>query len=143
MAVLVGCKQQNDKLPDNLVPQQKMVQILADVHIAEARIETKVLYPDTALMAFNKEEKRILEAHGVKEADFRKTYQYYLNNLPKMDKLYEIILDTLSVREAQAKVREEHAAKAKIVQDSLDAVKAAQLQDSLKKTQDSTEKKTP
>ena len=83
-----------------------MVQILADVHIAEARIETRVLYPDTALMVFNKEEKRILEAHGVKEEDFRKTYQFYLNNLPQMDKLYEMILDTLSVREAKVRAKD-------------------------------------
>lgn len=78
-----------------------MVQILADVHIAEARIENYVLYPDTALMVFNKEQKQILDNHGVAEEEFRKTYRYYLNNLAKMDKLYEIILDTLSVREAK------------------------------------------
>ncbi|PVY42407.1 uncharacterized protein DUF4296 [Pontibacter virosus] len=78
-----------------------MVQILADVHIAEARIENHVLYPDTALMVFNKEQMQILSQHGVDEEEFRKTYRYYLNNLPQMDKLYEIILDTLSVREAK------------------------------------------
>ena len=78
-----------------------MVQILADVHITEARIETNILYPDTALMVFNREQLQILAEHGVKEEEFRKTYRYYLNNLAQMDKLYEIILDTLSVREAK------------------------------------------
>lgn len=80
-----------------------MVQILADIHVVEARIETRVLYPDTALMAFNKEQQKILEAHGVEQQEFRNTYQYYLDNIPQMDKLYEVILDTLSVREAKAR----------------------------------------
>ena len=64
-----------------------MVQILADVHILEARIETRILYPDTALMAFNNEQLRLLEEHGVKEKDFRSTYKYYLDNIDQMDKL--------------------------------------------------------
>ncbi|WP_243409455.1 DUF4296 domain-containing protein [Pontibacter virosus] len=99
--VLAGCGQSAEKRPADLLPEQKMVQILADVHIAEARIENHVLYPDTALMVFNKEQMQILSQHGVDEEEFRKTYRYYLNNLPQMDKLYEIILDTLSVREAK------------------------------------------
>ena len=64
-----------------------MVQILADVHIAESRIETHVLYPDTALMVFNKEQQQILAQHGVTQEDFRRTYRYYLSNLTQMDKL--------------------------------------------------------
>ncbi|MBX0332004.1 DUF4296 domain-containing protein [Pontibacter sp. HSC-14F20] len=99
--VLTGCGQSTEKRPADLLPEQQMVQILADVHIAEARIETNVLYPDTALMVFNKEQMQILADHGVEEEEFRKTYRYYLNNLAQMDKLYEIILDTLSVREAK------------------------------------------
>lgn len=78
-----------------------MVQILADVHIAESRIENHVVYPDTALMLFNNEQKRILLSYGVTEEDFRRTYHYYMNNIRAMDRLYETILDTLSVREAR------------------------------------------
>ena len=99
--MLTGCGQSTEKRPADLLPEQQMVQILADVHIAEARIENHILYPDTALMVFNKEQKQILAQHGVDEEEFRKTYRYYLDNLGQMDRLYEIILDTLSVREAK------------------------------------------
>lgn len=100
-AALVGCGQSSEKRPADLLPEQKMVQILADVHIAEARIENRIMYPDTALMIYNKEQQLILDKHGVEPEDFRATYSYYLNNLSQMDRLYEIILDTLSVREAK------------------------------------------
>ena len=82
-----------------------MVQILADVHTAEATIEQQVVYPDTALMTFNYLQRQILEKHDVKEQDFRDTYNYYLQNLKEMDKLYEIVIDTLSVRESKARAK--------------------------------------
>ncbi|MFD2512633.1 DUF4296 domain-containing protein [Pontibacter locisalis] len=99
--VLLGCGNQGSDKPEGLVPQDKMIQILADIHIAESQIETKVIYPDTALMTFNYWQKEILEKHGVEEERFRDTYRYYQDNLKEMDVLYEIIIDTLSVRETK------------------------------------------
>jgi hypothetical protein len=99
--VLLGCGQNEPKRPAGLLPESQMVQILADVHIAEARIENHVVYPDTALMMYNIEQKRILLSYGIEEEAFRKTYHYYMNNIRAMDRLYETVLDTLSVREAR------------------------------------------
>jgi hypothetical protein len=107
LAVLASCGQQGDNTPKNLLPEQKLVQILADVHVAEARIENRIVYPDTAMMLYGLEQQRILEAHGVEEQLFRDTYRYYLSDIKKMDKLYEIILDTLSVREAKLRAGRE------------------------------------
>jgi hypothetical protein len=102
---LVGCKQQDQQKPAHLLSRDKMVQILADVHTAEATVEHQVVYPDTALMTFNYLERQILKKHDVKEQDFRDTYNYYLENLKEMDLLYEIIIDTLSVRESKARAK--------------------------------------
>ncbi|WP_439882395.1 DUF4296 domain-containing protein [Pontibacter sp. MBLB2868] len=98
---LFGCGADSSDRPKNLVPEDKMVQILADIHIAESRIETKVVYPDTALMTYNYWQKEILQKHGVTEKQFRDTYRYYQNHLKEMDALYETIIDTLSVRETK------------------------------------------
>ena len=83
-----------------------MVQIMADVHTAEARIESNLTYPDTAMMTFNHAKSLILKQHGVTEQQFRDTYDYYLEHLGEMDKLYEVIIDTLSVRESKVKIKE-------------------------------------
>ncbi|WP_238395792.1 DUF4296 domain-containing protein [Pontibacter pudoricolor] len=100
--VLLGCQQQEDTAkPAGMVPEGKMVQILADVHIMEALIEANINYPDTAMMVYNKEHKKILDKYGVKQPAFQKTYNYYAANLKEMDRLYEIVLDTLTAREAK------------------------------------------
>ena len=98
---LIACGRKEPKQPDNLVPRDKMVHILADIHTAEARIESNMVYPDTAMMVYTFAEKQIIEQHGVTEQDFRDTYQYYKDNLKEMDALYEIIVDTLSLRETK------------------------------------------
>ncbi len=101
--LLFSCKQQNPKMPPNAIPQEKMVQILADIHVAESRVENRVIYPDTALMTFNRAHSDILKQHGVTHDQFRETYDFYLQNLQQMDKLYEVIVDTLSTRETKAR----------------------------------------
>ncbi|MCC9136911.1 DUF4296 domain-containing protein [Pontibacter silvestris] len=90
-------------MPENMVPREKMVQILADVHTREAQIERAVVYPDTALMIFNREEKQILAKYDVSEQQFKESYSYYLDHAEAMDKLYETIVDTLGVRETKIK----------------------------------------
>ncbi len=88
-----------------------MIRILADVHTAEARVERALTYPDTALMTFNHYQKEILNQHEVSEEQFRSTYRYYLENIAEMDRLYEVIIDTLSIRESRAQVRADSAVK--------------------------------
>ncbi|WP_299821680.1 DUF4296 domain-containing protein [uncultured Pontibacter sp.] len=98
---LFACGNNQSKAPADLVPRDKMVQILADIHIAEAQVESRVVYPDTALMAFTYQEREVFKKHGVTEQQFRDTYSYYKDNLKEMDALYEIIVDTLSLRETK------------------------------------------
>lgn len=98
---LLSCGTEQPETPENLLSQAQMVQILADIHTAEAQIESQVVYPDTAIMVFNQQEKAIFEKHEVTEQQFRDTYNYYQENLKQMDALYEIIVDTLSLRETK------------------------------------------
>ncbi|MHA6248016.1 DUF4296 domain-containing protein [Pontibacter sp. CAU 1760] len=103
---LLSCAKQPEEKPDSMVPKAKMVRILADIHTAEAIIERNVPYPDTALVVFAERHANILKGYQVKEQDFKKTYRYYLRHLDEMDKLYEVVVDTLSVRESKARAKE-------------------------------------
>ncbi|OKL41798.1 hypothetical protein A3841_11465 [Pontibacter flavimaris] len=89
-----------------MIPQEKMVRVLADIHTAEALIEAKVIYPDTALMTYNQEQEKIFQKYNITQEQFKDTYDYYLQNLREMDALYEIVVDTLSMRETKAEAVE-------------------------------------
>nr|WP_262918116.1 DUF4296 domain-containing protein [Pontibacter sp. E15-1] len=97
-----------------MVPTQKMVRILADIHTAEAVIEHNVSYPDTALVLYSEQQADILKKYGVKPQAFEDSYRYYLTHIEEMDKLYEVVVDSLSVRESRIK-----AAQREIIRDSV------------------------
>lgn len=103
---LLGCQDQKPEKPENLIPESKMVSILADIHTAEAQVESTIAYPDTALMVFSNLQKDIWKKHGITEEQFRVTYDFYVSHVPEMDKLYEIITDTLMAREANYATKE-------------------------------------
>jgi hypothetical protein len=99
---LLGCQSQDNQKPEDMIPQEKLVRVLADIHTAEALIESKVIYPDTALMTYNQEQEKIFKKYHITQEQFKDTYNYYLRNLREMDALYEIVVDTLSMRESKA-----------------------------------------
>jgi len=86
-----------------MIPQAEMVQILADIHTLEAQVEGQIIYPDTALMTFNYGQEQLLKRHGVTREQFRNSYHYYVTHVKEMNKLYETIIDTLSLRESKFK----------------------------------------
>lgn len=73
--------------------------MLADIHIAESRVEEMRLHPDTAKVIFRRLQQEVFKKQGVTEKQFNKTYDYYLNHVAELDKIYEALVDTLGMRE--------------------------------------------
>jgi len=81
-----------------------MVSILVDVHIAEAasnvsrindvqRFSASDLYPV------------IFKTHKTDSSAFRNSFDYYLRNPKKLDKIYEKVLNELSRRESEQELQ--------------------------------------
>ena len=100
---LLSCSEEKQpKAPADLLPPAKLTSILADIHIAESRVELMRVSPDTANVIFKRLQEEIFQKHQVNQAEFTKTYDYYLNNINALDKIYEGLVDTLGMREIQA-----------------------------------------
>ena len=100
---LLSCASDNKpEIPPGLIPPEKLTSILADIHVAEAQLETVHLGVDTAKIVFNRMQEDIFKKRGVSKKDFDKTYDYYLNkNLSALDQIYEGLVDTLGMREVK------------------------------------------
>ena len=100
---LLSCaSDKKPEVPAGLLPPEKLTSILADIHIAEAQLETIHLGVDTAKVVFEQMQLDILKKRGVSKKEFDKTYDYYLNkNLSALDKIYEGLVDTLGMREVK------------------------------------------
>ncbi|WP_345161847.1 DUF4296 domain-containing protein [Nibribacter koreensis] len=87
--------------PADLVPEDKMTSVLLDIHLAEARIGRTITQYDTSKMVFKNVQKDIFKKHGITDSSFRHSYDYYLMNPALLDKIYEKVLDSLSLQEAK------------------------------------------
>ena len=79
-----------------------MTGILFDVHVAEAQVENMGLVLDTSNIVFKNEQKKIFKKHKISEKEFYNSYNYYLDNVGELDKIYEKVVDSLSFSEVKA-----------------------------------------
>lgn len=86
--LLIACGSE-DK-PANLIEQDKMSKILADVHEAEARVNNMHLGgQDSSLLAYQRLRWKIMKQHQTDTATFRVSLKYYITNPPAFKSMYE------------------------------------------------------
>ena len=95
-----SCSHKEESVPKEIISPDLMVAILVDVHLAEAsvnvnRINEPLRFSAGALYPL------IYKAHHTDSIAFRKSFDYYLENPKKFDKIYEQVINELSKRESE------------------------------------------
>lgn len=91
--------------PDNLIPKEKMVDILVDIHIADGMFTSHKIRQDYILSDSINYYDKIFEHYGYNRKDFDTSVYYYSHNINEYNKIYIEVLNRLS--EMEAKVKEE------------------------------------
>ena len=76
-----------------------MSNILIDIHLLEAKINTLGKKGDSSFQIYDHFEKLILEKHGVDSLVFTQNLAYYMRNPSLIENVYTNIIDTLVSRE--------------------------------------------
>lgn len=95
----------NKSIPDDVIPLDKMIPIIEDVHIADAVLINNNVYAgkQEALSYY----KYIYKKHQITQAKFEKSMEYYAQNPKKLRKSYSKILKRLETRDSLLKAEEE------------------------------------
>jgi hypothetical protein len=101
--IMVSCTSEDKTVPTDLLAQDKMVLVLADIHLAESVVAAKELNKDTSLFLYRELEKQIFEKHAVTKSDFLKSFAWYTENVDEYKDLYTKVGDTLNVRSSTVK----------------------------------------
>ncbi len=81
-------------VPDWAIPEDKMVNVLLDVHILEgARIGTKVLGDSLPVKSHYD---HLWNKHGITRELYDSSFRFYSRNSERMDKMYEEVLVRLT-----------------------------------------------
>ncbi len=87
--LLMQCGTKNS-IPSEVIPKEKMVDILLDIHVMESKIESvRFASRDSMQVAYLGMQKDILQKHKVDSATYYKSYDYYFKEMYHMKEIYE------------------------------------------------------
>lgn len=91
-----------EKAQEDILPKDELVTIMIEFYLAESRLSKLSIPQDSATKLFIPFEESVLKKYGVSDSVLNKTYQYYFDHPIEMEKIYEIVLDSLSLRERKS-----------------------------------------
>jgi len=103
LLLLTACAE-SPKPPAGTLDKDRMINILIDIHVAEARAGGAALRSqDSSTVYYKVLEAEVFKKHGVDSTTYYNSYRYYMNNLKQMDQIYAAVVDSLSLRENSIK----------------------------------------
>lgn len=86
-------------MPKHLLSEDKMVSVLADIHLTEGIASAMPVSYDSSQVLYTLLEKDVFVKHQVSDSLFTESMRYYLQYPDIMDKIYARVVDTLVVWE--------------------------------------------
>ena len=85
--------------PADLLPKEKIVQLVVDLQVLEARVENSRLSADSSRALYLVNQKEIFWKNEVTDSAFQRSYRYYSIHGKDLDEIYGAAIDTLGRRE--------------------------------------------
>lgn len=86
-------------IPDNILPKEKIAQVITDIHIAEAEISLNAI-PDSSLKRPVYLE-TIFEKHQITKQQYEESLVFYIDHPAILNKIYEQVLNDMSKMQAE------------------------------------------
>jgi len=100
--LLYGCGNGED-IPKDVLPKSKMIEVLMDMHYAEAKADNLRTYAiDSMQVAFKHFQKFVFEKHEIDSALYHRSYTFYVKNPKILDKMYDIMEKRIDSLQASA-----------------------------------------
>lgn len=99
-----ACTAPEDQRPDNLIDENRMVEILTEVHLAEASVSRMSLRSiDSSNVAYKHLESQVFKKFGIDTATYRKSYIFYSAHPSDLESIYKKVTQKLTSKMDQKK----------------------------------------
>jgi hypothetical protein len=95
----------SDVKPIDLISEDKMVDVMIDMHMTESALSLKNFNRDSSLKLFVFYKDDIYKEHQMTEKQFKDSYEYYSQHSKEFNAMYARIVDSLSVKEVTGKLK--------------------------------------
>jgi hypothetical protein len=100
---LTSCK--TEKKTPGVLSKQELAEVLIGIYEGEARMVTIPVVNDSAFKLFRPFEEALLQEKGIHDSVMKITYRYYVEHPVELEQVYDIVIDTLSLREQKAGIK--------------------------------------
>jgi hypothetical protein len=97
---LYSCKKAGR--PDDVLSQEELADLMVEFYLAEGKINSLGIQRDSAMKLFLPFEQSVMAKKKVSDETLSRTYRYYLDHPLEFEKVYDAVIDTLSLRETKA-----------------------------------------
>jgi hypothetical protein len=104
LITLSNCQPSN-KRPSNVLSEEEMVTVLAEVYITEEKVNVLALPPDSAEYVFRQLKSRVFRNLNVTDSVFQESLDFYMTEPKRMEKIYATLVDSLQLREQRTPAR--------------------------------------
>ena len=107
LAVFASCTMQKPvrpEAPQNLLPADKMVEVITQMHLADALVSSMHQASDSALIHRKSMYGLIYKRAGVSENDFESSFNYYKLIPDRIDSIYADVIEELGKLESQKSI---------------------------------------
>ena len=95
----ISCSKKEEKIPADIIPREKTVQVMVDIHLAEARSQFNVPFDNSGNVK-QVYYKYIFEKHKISYSQLMKSWIYYSGHPGILSKVYDEVITELSKKQA-------------------------------------------
>src|SRR5438105_14605723 len=96
---LFCCSSKEDIERKDILTPEQLSSLLIDIYVAEAIVDNLPLAKDTSIKYFVPFEQKLLKSKNIPDSVLRKTYRYYLAHPKELENIYDVVIDSLTLRE--------------------------------------------
>lgn len=103
--IFAGCNKEETP-PEGTLSEEKMADILTDIHIAESRVTRLQLKSlDSSILIFDKLKQEVWKKNKVDTLVYRTSYSFYMTHPQYMTRIYENVKKQIEQREKTKNIK--------------------------------------
>lgn len=105
---LFACAQEKkESIPSDIIPKQKMADILLDVHLLEAAMSLNTYRPDMVANGNHAPAFDVFKKNKTTEELYNESFEYYAQHPELLNEVYQLVMENLSKMQAEVMNKKE------------------------------------
>ena len=101
LAMLASCHSRNS-VPSGILDRDQMVHSIIEIYLAEEKLKSMNLPPDSAKKFFNTMDDKVFEKLGTSDSILKESFDYYMLHTKELEEIYSAVVDSLNLMEQRA-----------------------------------------